>query len=130
MKSEGKFVYMSKALRLSVCFSANIGGTATLTGTAPNLVLKGIVDTYVWFHFSVRDRIMSTNGILPKAFKWFVIELWLERHILYLLCEITNNNDILYLCSIKSGTSAPFTGNYKISKLLRNIKMLLRKINK
>ena len=41
-----------------------------------------------------------------------------------------NNNSILYLFTIKSGTSAPFTGDYKIGKLLRNIKMFLREINK
>ncbi|KAK2193458.1 hypothetical protein NP493_12g01001 [Ridgeia piscesae] len=78
-KSEAKFVYMSKALRLSVCFSANIGGTATLTGTAPNLVFKGIVDTLYgggtgitfssWFVFAFPNMLI----MLVMAWAWLVI---------------------------------------------------------
>uniref|UniRef100_A0A4W3IV30 Solute carrier family 13 member 5 n=1 Tax=Callorhinchus milii TaxID=7868 RepID=A0A4W3IV30_CALMI len=60
---EKEHTKLSKGMSLSVCYSASIGGAATLTGTTPNLIMVGqlkqlfpdsgdIVNFATWFGFS------------------------------------------------------------------------------
>jgi sodium-dependent dicarboxylate transporter 2/3/5 len=62
--------YFSKALMLSIAYSASIGGIATLIGTPPNLVLAGVLE--------------SLYGIKIGFFEWMTFALPISVLLLFI----------------------------------------------
>lgn len=78
------------ALLLSICYAANIGGTGTITGTGPNLVLKGLMEDLhpeseeitfaTWMMYNVPGMVICV------LIGWFY--LWL----IYIKCSKPSNS--------------------------------------
>ncbi|MAW49925.1 MAG: anion transporter [Flavobacteriaceae bacterium] len=80
-KSRNNNQNFSKSLLLSIAYSASIGGIATLFGTPPNMVLRGVVESNFGYTITFMD--------------WFIIGFPISITLLFLcwiyITKISNN---------------------------------------
>ncbi|XP_064628718.1 Na(+)/citrate cotransporter-like isoform X2 [Lineus longissimus] len=108
-KKVDQYVQISKMMSLSVCYAANCGGIATLTGTPPNLVLKGQLDVLFGDEHGI-----SFSSWMAFGFPVSIISLlfgWMWLLVLFIGCRGT----FLNCCKRKSGSAvkAIFRAEYK-----------------
>ncbi|XP_033747489.1 LOW QUALITY PROTEIN: solute carrier family 13 member 2-like [Pecten maximus] len=87
-KSESEHLRMSKALSLAIAYSANVGGIGSLTGTGPNLVMKGQSDI-VFQKYGAESPVTFASWMqfgLPLSAICLVI-LWVWLQIYFLRCK-------------------------------------------
>lgn len=75
------FAGLAKGMSLCICYAANIGGVATLTGTGPNMIMKGNTDR-IYNAADLRNPINFGSWMIfavPLSFLLLVIcWIWLQ----------------------------------------------------
>uniref|UniRef100_A0A672TWG9 Solute carrier family 13 member 2 n=1 Tax=Strigops habroptila TaxID=2489341 RepID=A0A672TWG9_STRHB len=98
---EEKHKKFSTGMSLCICYSASIGGIATLTGTTPNLILQGQV-----------DELFPSNGNVINFASWFsfafptmillLVLAWIWLQILFLGFNFHENFGCASNASVKA----------------------------
>ncbi|KFP84141.1 Solute carrier family 13 member 2, partial [Apaloderma vittatum] len=108
---EEKHKKFCKGMSLCICYSASIGGIATLTGTTPNLVLQGQMDQL----FPDNGNVINFASWFSFAFPTMIVLLvlaWMWLQILYLGFDFQKN----FGCATNASAKAREKQAYNIIK--------------
>ncbi|XP_074870138.1 solute carrier family 13 member 2 [Carettochelys insculpta] len=106
---EKKHLTLCKGMSLSVCYAASIGGIATLTGTTPNLVMKGQMDQL----FPKNNNVVNFASWFMFAFPTMLLLLvlsWVWLQIMFLGFDFRKN----FGCGINAAAKVKQQMAYKI----------------
>ncbi|XP_062610510.1 Na(+)/citrate cotransporter-like [Saccostrea cucullata] len=87
-----EYLRMCKALSLGIAYAANCGGVASLTGTNPNVIMKGVADK-VFQERNATSPVTFASWIqfcLPIS-AILVVFIWLWLQLFFLRCRTTKH---------------------------------------
>lgn len=90
--TDAEYLRMCKALSLAIAYSANCGGVASLTGTGPNVIMKGAADI-VFQEKNMPSPVTFASWMqycLPIS-AIIVIFVWIWLQVLFLRCKTYNS---------------------------------------
>lgn len=89
MEDDPSFKRLCKCLTLSIAYAANVGGIGSLTGTGPNLVMKGQLDIVYEKYKVPRSPITFASWMgfgVPMSLALAVV-VWVWLQIVFLRCN-------------------------------------------
>ena len=89
IEESGEAKKLMKGFLISLTYSSSIGGSVSLVGSTPNLILKGFYDEYLpkaGMNFFTYMLYALPSAIIMVILTWLVLSfIWIPRRFLFII---------------------------------------------